>query len=414
MARVTIVGLAAVLSAALALGSAAAQQDRTGRSDRSSGRDDSAQSNDQSTQQSSQSSNQSDQRRRYDNQTDRANQDRTYQDRDQRRSQQDPSDRSQYSDRSQRGQSSDRSANSDRQSDRSRDQSRDERDQSGRTSLRQRLGLQFNQQQGQNGLSVSDVQQGTAAANAGLRSGDQIVSIDGRQINSQQQFFAYLSGQSGRQVPIVVNRGGRQYTIPLAPDQGSGDVAWLGVFLHDSEGNQEGAQVTQVYPAGPAARAGLRPGDVITAVDGQRVSSSADLISTIEVQQPGAQSQLTIARNNQQVNVPVTLGSRESFTWRGQSEDRWGGGGWGGQSGQWSDQSRGSSQYTSGQSGSQGGQYGSSGQQQDHFANLPPFAMQLEHERRMYEQHQRIETEITKLQEEVRQLRELIQQQQRR
>ena len=58
------------------------------------------------------------------------------------------------------------------------------------------------------------------------------------------------------------------------------------------------------------------------------------------MQQPGAQSQLTIARNNQQVNVPVTLGSRESFTWRGQSEDRWGGGGWGGQSGQWSDQSR--------------------------------------------------------------------------
>jgi S1-C subfamily serine protease len=113
------------------------------------------------------------------------------------------------------------------------------------------------------------VQQGTPAAQAGLRSGDQIVSIDGRNINSPQQFFAYLSGQTGRQVPVVILRNGRQYTIQLAPDQGEGDVAWLGVFLQDSQGTQEGAQVTQVYPAGPAARAGLRPGDIISAVEGR-------------------------------------------------------------------------------------------------------------------------------------------------
>src|SRR5205085_305596 len=72
------------------------------------------------------------------------------------------------------------------------------------------------------------------------------------------------------------------------------DTAWLGVFLSENDrnqGNQQGAMVTQIYPAGPAARAGLRPGDLITSVDGQRVSSSNELISAIEQQQPGARVQ---------------------------------------------------------------------------------------------------------------------------
>jgi C-terminal processing protease CtpA/Prc len=420
LARFTTLAIIAIASAALALASANAQQDRPQR-DRTSGRDDSGQSTDQAGQY--------EQRRRTsdDQNADRSNQERAARARgqqDQRaqqdqRGQQDQYD-PQYTDRSQR-QQTDRSASTerfDRQSadrgqyregdrrdrgDQARDQGdRQARDQGDRRgSLRQRLGLSFGQSaQGQGGLVLNDVQQGTTAAQAGLRAGDQIVSIDGRSINNQQQFYAYLGGQSGRQIPLVINRGGRQFTIQLSPDQGDGDVAWLGVFLQDSqdrEGAQEGAQVTQIYPAGPAARAGLRPGDVITSVNDQQIGSSADLISTIEEEQPGSRAELTITRNNQEMNLPVTLGSRDSFAWVGQRDDQ--GGGQGGQ-------------YTSSQYGGQSSQSGSSGRD-DHFANLPPFAMQLEHERRMYEQHQRIETEIAKLQDEVRQLREALQQQRR-
>jgi hypothetical protein len=153
--------------------------------------------------------------------------------------------------------------------------------------------------------------------------------------------------------------------------------------------------VTQVYPAGPAARAGLRAGDIITSVDGQEVSSNAELLSAIEQQQPGARAQLTVTRNNQQVELPIVLGSRQSYAWSG----------WGGE------QTGGQSQYTT-SSRDQSGQGGHGGEE-DYWSNVPPFAMQLEHERRMYEQHQRIETQITKLQEEVAQLRQLIQQRRR-
>jgi hypothetical protein len=169
--------------------------------------------------------------------------------------------------------------------------------------------------------------------------------------------------------------------------------AWLGVYLSEDQNQQNGAQVTHIYPAGPAARAGLRPGDVITAVNGQRIRSSSDLMSAIEQEQAGSRTQLTVTRNNQPMNVAVILGDRDAFVFRGQG-DGWGGQPWGGQP--WSGQS---------------GQSGHSGQasQFDPYANMPPFAMQLEHERRMYEQHQRIEEQIAKLHEEVRQLREMLQ-----
>jgi C-terminal processing protease CtpA/Prc len=258
--------------------------------------------------------------------------------------------------------------------------------------FRQRLGIELDQQaQGQNGFSVTNVQQGTAAARAGLRTGDVIASIDGRNITSPNQFYGYLSGQYGRRVPIVIWRGNRQYTIQLTPES-QGDVAWLGVYLQDSEDNQgqSGARVTQIYPAGPAARAGLYPGDVITSVEGQQVEGATDLISAVEEQRPGTRVELAVSRSNQQMKIPVTLGSRDSFVYRGQSDDQ---------------SSRG--QYAS-QSG-ESSRDSSSSSENDYFADLPPFAMQLEHERRMYEQHERIETAIAKLQEEVRQLREAIQ-----
>jgi len=247
------------------------------------------------------------------------------------------------------------------------------------------------------------------------------------QLNQGQRGAQYQDQSSDRYQQQATDRSQRQssdrsanYSERQSYDRGQSgqdrsrsqqDVAWLGVFLQDMDNSQGGAQqggvqVAQVYPAGPAARGGLRPGDIITQIDGQRINSSSDLISNIEQHQPGSQVQLAVQRNNQQSNINATLGSRSSFMWSG---------------GQSTDQQSGGNNW---QSGGQGGQYAQSGGNQyrsnsqgwsdDHWGSVPPFAMNLEHDRRMAEQHQRIETELAKLQEEVRQLREAIQQMQRR
>ncbi len=64
-----------------------------------------------------------------------------------------------------------------------------------------------------------------------------------------------------------------------------------------------------VFPDSPAADAGLQAGDVITAVDGDRVDADSDLADHILPHQPGDQITLTVMRDGSQMDVTVTLGT---------------------------------------------------------------------------------------------------------
>src|SRR5581483_3783721 len=96
------------------------------------------------------------------------------------------------------------------------------------------------------------------------------------------------------------------------------DSAWLGVYLSDRDSDR-GATVAHVYPSGPAARAGLYPGDVIQQINGQQVSSGNDLVTSLEQMKPGDKIELSVLRNNEPTKVTATLGSRDSFIFRGQN-----------------------------------------------------------------------------------------------
>ncbi|RNL71894.1 S1C family serine protease [Streptomyces sp. I6] len=75
---------------------------------------------------------------------------------------------------------------------------------------------------------------------------------------------------------------------------------------------QEGAGgAAAVTPNGPAAKAGLRAGDVITKFDGKPVDSGPTLISEIWTHKPGDQVQLTYERDGREATVTITLGQRE-------------------------------------------------------------------------------------------------------
>lgn len=92
-----------------------------------------------------------------------------------------------------------------------------------------------------------------------------------------------------------------------------------------------GAVVTQVEPDSPGAKAGLQVGDVITEIDGQKVSDSGELQATVTAKQPGTKVTLTVLRNGKSMTVPVTLGeigkeANESASSSGNSQGkaRWG------------------------------------------------------------------------------------------
>jgi S1-C subfamily serine protease len=69
-----------------------------------------------------------------------------------------------------------------------------------------------------------------------------------------------------------------------------------------------GAYIASITPGGPAARAGLKVGDIIVQIDNQSVSDAASLGDALLNSSPGSTVQIHIYRGNQQMNVTVTLG----------------------------------------------------------------------------------------------------------
>ncbi len=65
-----------------------------------------------------------------------------------------------------------------------------------------------------------------------------------------------------------------------------------------------------VEAGSPAAAAGLKAGDIITALDGQRVDSAHPLDLLLVTHSPGQTVELQVLRNGQQITVKVTLGTR--------------------------------------------------------------------------------------------------------
>jgi serine protease Do len=76
-----------------------------------------------------------------------------------------------------------------------------------------------------------------------------------------------------------------------------------------------GAVVTQVDADSPGGKAGLQIGDVITEIDGQKVTDSGELQVNVGQKQPGTKLELTVLRDGKTMKVPVTLealGSRNA------------------------------------------------------------------------------------------------------
>ncbi len=87
---------------------------------------------------------------------------------------------------------------------------------------------------------------------------------------------------------------------------------WLGVTLDDVPPviGEHGLRIVAVDEAGPAARAGIRPGDLVLSVNGRPAQDPNDFSRAIGRTRPGQDVELTIARNGELKDLTVAVGAR--------------------------------------------------------------------------------------------------------
>jgi regulator of sigma E protease len=147
---------------------------------------------------------------------------------------------------------------------------------------------------------VGQVETGSPAEKSGLRTGDVIVSVAGRNVKNWEQFFIAVGTRPNRETAIVFERDGKQISTAVTPaPQTRFEVGDIGVFP-DSH-----PHVSSILPGSPAEKAGLKTGDVILKVDNTLVTFPNQLIDVIskKANQPVV---MTIARNGVEQSFSMT------------------------------------------------------------------------------------------------------------
>jgi putative serine protease PepD len=158
-----------------------------------------------------------------------------------------------------------------------------------------------------NGFSIPNAIQTDAAINHG-NSGGPLLDASGKVIGITSQIESDSGGNDGVGFAVPSN------TVRSVASQllSSGKVqhAYLGVEVATAAGG--GARIGSVRTGTPAAKAGLRAGDVITKVDGVSIGSSDELQQAIDARKPGDRITLEVRRGGATRTVHVTLGTRPS------------------------------------------------------------------------------------------------------
>jgi putative serine protease PepD len=159
-----------------------------------------------------------------------------------------------------------------------------------------------------NNFTIADAIQTDAPINHG-NSGGPLLNAAGQVIGVNAQIQSSSGGSEGVGFAIPSNTV-RSVVSQIAAGK-TVSHAYFGVQVHDSS-SPLGAALAQVLPGTPAAKAGLRSGDVVVKLDGKTIQGADDISSVIDAKKPGDTMKVTYVRNGKTGSTTVTLATRPS------------------------------------------------------------------------------------------------------
>ena len=171
---------------------------------------------------------------------------------------------------------------------------------------------------GRTGLGINTVEdfiQTDAAINPG-NSGGALVDAYGQLVGINTAIFSRSGGSMG--IGFAIPTEIVKLVMNGIIKDGKVRRGWLGIELQSSMkdptklgDDTQGVEVMNVMPDGPAAKAGLQKGDIITAMDNKPVDDANTLIQMVARKAPNSVVNLQVMRNKAQSSVNVTLGERQ-------------------------------------------------------------------------------------------------------
>lgn len=170
--------------------------------------------------------------------------------------------------------------------------------------LTEELVMGFRLKKGTTGALISDVVPDSSASQAGLQPGDIVIEFNKESVKSAKQLYTNLGKlPSGTTCSMKVLRDGKEKKVEITLGSRAKDVSEAGDIIHKMgliveqitpenahkfgmKTEDKGVVITKVLPNSTAAKMGWTAGSVIMVVNGEKISSIADLKKAIEMASP--------------------------------------------------------------------------------------------------------------------------------
>ncbi|MDH5534534.1 MAG: Do family serine endopeptidase [Betaproteobacteria bacterium] len=174
---------------------------------------------------------------------------------------------------------------------------------------------------GRNQLGINTFEnfiQTDAAINPG-NSGGALVDISGNLIGINTAIYSRTPGGASLGIGFAIPVNTAKQVLDQIVKYGAVTRGWIGVGVQDMSkeftesfrlSDARGALISEVMRGGPADKAGVKPGDILIAVNKDQVADSAGMLDLIAALPPGKQATLRLVRNREQTDLAVTVGRR--------------------------------------------------------------------------------------------------------